>query len=273
MELFYRKKGTSNLPPLIILHGLWGASDNWLTIAEFLSKRFYVILPDLRNHGRSPHLPFHNYDALAEDMEEFIETLHLPVRPFLAGHSMGGKTLMRLLIKRPNIAAKAAILDICPRSYHTEHTNEHIRLLNFANSVSFSQYQKREAITSLIRSEFPEEELYQTLLKNLKKTTQGYEWKVNTKIIQKELNSLMDWPFLPSQSVEYPPTLFIKGEHSDYIQASDYQLIRQFFPAAQIITLNGVSHRLHTDQPSLLIATLTDFFLPHECYSQTNRLV
>ena len=51
MQLFYREKGIDTHPPLIILHGLWGASDNWLPVADLLSHRFHVILPDLRNHG------------------------------------------------------------------------------------------------------------------------------------------------------------------------------------------------------------------------------
>ena len=53
MKLFYRKLGESG-PPLIILHGLFGYSDNWQTHAKNLSKHFQVYLVDQRNHGRFP---------------------------------------------------------------------------------------------------------------------------------------------------------------------------------------------------------------------------
>ena len=112
MQLFYREKGIDTHPPLIILHGLWGASDNWLPVADLLSHRFHVILPDLRNHGCSPHSSLFDYTILSQDTEELIGRLNLPQRPFLAGHSLGGKTLMHLVLKRPEIVEKAAIIDI-----------------------------------------------------------------------------------------------------------------------------------------------------------------
>lgn len=87
MQLFYREKGTATHPPLIILHGLWGASDNWLPVAGLLSRRFHVILPDLRNHGSSPHSSLFDYTILSRDTEEFIGQLNLSRKPFLAGHS------------------------------------------------------------------------------------------------------------------------------------------------------------------------------------------
>ena len=59
MKLFFRTIGEGT--PLIILHGLWGASENWLPIAHLLEDKFQVILPDVRNHGQSPHDEAMNY--------------------------------------------------------------------------------------------------------------------------------------------------------------------------------------------------------------------
>ncbi len=50
MKLFYRKYGDG--PPLIIVHGLYGASDNWVSIGKELSNYFEVYIIDERNHGR-----------------------------------------------------------------------------------------------------------------------------------------------------------------------------------------------------------------------------
>lgn len=97
MKLFYREIGQGD--PLIILHGLWGASENWLPIARLLEDRFRVILPDVRNHGQSPHSNEMDYDVMSDDIIELIESLQLPVRPCIAGHSMGGKIVMAILMK------------------------------------------------------------------------------------------------------------------------------------------------------------------------------
>jgi pimeloyl-ACP methyl ester carboxylesterase len=42
---------------------------------------------DLRNHGDSPHSPIHDYSAMADDVEEFIEDHGIKL-PTLIGHSM-----------------------------------------------------------------------------------------------------------------------------------------------------------------------------------------
>ena len=66
MELFFRKLGSGE--PIIILHGLYGSSDNWYSIGRELATDHTVYLIDQRNHGNSPHHPEHNYDVLSHDL-------------------------------------------------------------------------------------------------------------------------------------------------------------------------------------------------------------
>ena len=71
MKLNYRKLGSGH--PLLILHGLYGSGDNWLSIGRNLSGFCEVYLLDLRNHGSSPHSSEHNYDVLMGDIKEFVD--------------------------------------------------------------------------------------------------------------------------------------------------------------------------------------------------------
>lgn len=92
MKLAYREFGSGQ--PLIILHGLFGQSDNWNTLAKkFGEKGFHVFTIDQRNHGLSPHSDTWTYESMADDLKEFIEE-HQLKEPVLLGHSMGGKTVM-----------------------------------------------------------------------------------------------------------------------------------------------------------------------------------
>lgn len=91
MKLFFREEGQGD--PVVILHGLYGSSDNWMGIARKLSGKFTVWCIDHRNHGRSPHSPEHTYQAMKNDLAEFIED-HIPGQVSLLGHSMGGKVAM-----------------------------------------------------------------------------------------------------------------------------------------------------------------------------------
>ncbi|HKK67772.1 MAG TPA: alpha/beta fold hydrolase, partial [Bacteroidales bacterium] len=88
MKLFYREYGKGT--PLIILHGLYGSSDNWAGIAKALSEDFRVIVPDLRNHGESPHSDAHSYPAMTEDIKALYKACGID-KAHLLGHSMGGK--------------------------------------------------------------------------------------------------------------------------------------------------------------------------------------
>ena len=95
MKLFYREFGSGI--PLIILHGLYGSSDNWVSIARSLSKDFRVIIPDQRNHGLSPQSKVHTYESMSSDLDELVRDLKLTKflligHKHLKGHKNIGKT-------------------------------------------------------------------------------------------------------------------------------------------------------------------------------------
>ncbi len=118
MKLYYKKLGEGK--PLIVIHGLFGSSDNWLSISKKLAEEYSVYLPDIRNHGQSPHSSEHNYDLMVEDLVEFIKE-HDIEKPILIGHSMGGKIAMNFAIDYPNMIEKIIIVDIAPKMYQHEH--------------------------------------------------------------------------------------------------------------------------------------------------------
>ena len=88
MKLFSRIYGEGD--PLIIIHGLFGMSDNWNTLGKKFSEHYNVHLIDLRNHGRSPHSDDFDYDVMCNDLHTYINDNQLK-EPILIGHSLGGK--------------------------------------------------------------------------------------------------------------------------------------------------------------------------------------
>jgi len=75
MKLHYQSIGQGE--PLVILHGLFGSSDNWRSIASALSEKRQVISVDLRNHGRSFHHPQQTFELMAEDLLNLQDELEL----------------------------------------------------------------------------------------------------------------------------------------------------------------------------------------------------
>ena len=58
--------------PFLILHGLFGSSDNWYSFSKKISDKFEIHLIDLRNHGRSFHSKNMNNESMAKDLLFYI---------------------------------------------------------------------------------------------------------------------------------------------------------------------------------------------------------
>lgn len=262
MHLYYREEGSVSLPPLMILHGLWGASENWLKVSASLSGQYHVIIPDLPNHGQSPHTGKNDYDTLASHIHEFILQLNLPQPLYILGHSMGGKILMNLLLEWPELISKAIVADIAPKDYRNNKGVElHQRLIDYIQSAQIGNTPERTTILRHIREHFPEEELYQLLAKNIRrnKETNTFEWKVGINAIQESQDMILSWHPTGERSSTCP-VLFIKGENSDYIdKTEDLPVIRKIFPAASFCEISGADHAIHADHPRQLAACISNF--------------
>src|SRR5258708_1893067 len=148
--------------PLIILHGLFGSSDNWHSICLKLAPCFQVFAVDQRNHGGSPHHSDMNYSLMASDLVEFMQMQRLSKASIL-GHSMGGKTAMQFALLFPEKIERLIVVDIAPRAYPPNHE----RILAALMALSVSRYDTRAQIEQALATAIPNLSLRQFLLKNL----------------------------------------------------------------------------------------------------------
>src|ERR1035437_3866850 len=117
VTLNFRKSGHG--PALVILHGLYGSSDNWISIARKMEDCLTVFIPDLRNHGQSPHTSTHSYQDMVDDLYQFFIDHHIQKATIL-GHSMGGKLAMMFAAEYPELITGLIIADIAPENYNSE---------------------------------------------------------------------------------------------------------------------------------------------------------
>ena len=269
MQLFVRKTGAGQ--PLVIMHGLYGYSDNWLHIAKALSNHFAVYSVDLRNHGHSPHHDVHTYAAMAQDIMELLEAEHLQ-QPVLLGHSMGGKVAMCLASRYPETFRSIIVADIAPASYTTvsgtaPHTLLHRRMMEAMMSLPLRQLQRREDADRLLADAVPERRTRLFLLKNLYLDQDGgFSWRLNLPVLARALPHILDgtddFGPLPNAALRCP-MLFLKGDQSDYISAATAPLIHRDFPQAVLRTVEGAGHWLHFEQPGRFVEAVLTFLL-HE---------
>jgi len=246
MKLFYRKYGEAGAQPLIILHGLFGASDNWVSYSRKIADGgFEVYVVDQRNHGQSPNSPVFNYDVLVNDLQDFVKE-HEIINPILMGHSLGGKVAMRFALKNPQLVKKLVVVDICLKPYPPR--KEHLQIVNAIRSMDSSEIKSRHEAEKKMETLIPEMRIRQFILKNLHRTSNnGFEWRLNIEAIAANLNKMFDGTDV--DGIFEKPTLFIKGGNSDYILPEDFPHIRKNFPKAEIITIDGTSHWVQVEAP------------------------
>jgi len=252
MKLHFRELGEGQ--PLIILHGLFGFSDNWQTHAKKLADYYRVILVDLRNHGHSPWSEEFSYDLMCEDLNELILENNL-LNPIIIGHSMGGKVAMTFAQKHPKSLEKLIIVDMGIKAYppHHQHILEGIHALDLTKVTVRSEAEK------LLKVFIESEGVRQFLLKNLYWKEKGkLAWRMNVNVLEREMNEILR--SLPSIDV-FTPTLFIRGELSNYILDEDFEEIESTFHDAELITIPNAGHWVHAENPDLFVDTVLGFCL------------
>ena len=257
MKLFYRKYG--NGPPLIILHGLYGSSDNWVTIAKSLSDSFTVYLPDQRNHGQSPHSQLHDYVSMRDDLYELVNDLGLK-KFFLAGHSMGGKTAIAFALKWPEILNGLLIADISPFTtikLRDSVYSQHYTILNAIISLDPGKISNRSEAEKFLTHNIPSEKERGLILKNLQRNSDNtFTWKLNASSLLKNLGKIMEgieYQTDFNQQITGFPVIFLRGTDSDYIPKEDFRDILNVFPAADIIDVEGAGHWIQVDRPDEVV--------------------
>lgn len=228
---------------MIILHGLFGQSDNWNTLAKTFSEQgFRVFTVDLRNHGLSPHSEEWNYPVMADDLYTFILD-HQIKAPILLGHSMGGKVLLFFEQQYPGIASKLIIADIAARMYPPHHQ----QVIKALQAINFNEISSRKEAEAVMLNYLEDFGTRQFLLKNIYwKESDRMDWRFNLAIISREIENIgMEAPAFKSNT----PTLVLKGGKSDYIVDTDVLDFKARFSQLKLYTIDGAGHWLHAEKP------------------------
>jgi esterase len=266
MELSYKKLGAG--PPLIILHGLFGSSDNWFSVGRELASDFEVYLVDQRNHGNSPHHVIHNYQALSDDIHNFLGEHNL-MHVNVIGHSMGGKAGLLYGLQHPCNINKMAVVDISPFAYSFKESIygsiTHSQIIRGLLSIDPDLLMNRAEADLQLQQFVPSMAVRQFLLKNLKRTADGkFLWTLNLSALADNLHEIFagvtDEFQQKAQNLPVFPLLFIRGQRSEYISASDEKAINTGFPHAKIVTVQDAGHWVHAEQPVRLLEIFREFF-------------
>ena len=255
MKLFSRIYGDEGCD-LIIIHGLFGMSDNWNTLGKKFSKYCKVHLIDLRNHGKSPHSADFNYDVMCDDVLQYIQNNNIK-NPILLGHSLGGKVAMKFAFTYPKKIEKLIVVDISPREYNIHF---HKSVLETLYKLPLLNFGKRQEIDNILSLTYKQKGLRLFLMKNLYKNANNeFAWRFNIEILLDKLNNIQEADFI--KGICNVPTYFIRGGNSDYIKSKDESIINKHFSDVSITTIDGVGHWVHAENPEQFYTKVMRFCL------------
>ena len=240
MKLNYKRLGTGK--PLIVLHGLFGSLDNWMTLAKKWSNDFEIFLVDQRNHGQSPHSNEFSYPLMAQDLKELMDQLELK-SAILLGHSMGGKTVMEFSMKYPEMVEKLIVVDIAPVSYNVHH----YAIIDALRSVPLADISSRKEAEGFLSQQIEDFGTRQFLLKNLYwKSKDELAWRFNLEVLADEIIPISEYAIIKGSFSK--ETLFVAGAKSDYILPEYGSIIKSKFPNYQFESIAGAGHWVHAEK-------------------------
>lgn len=252
MKLNFKSFGEGE--PLVILHGLMGMLDNWQTLAKEYADHFEVFILDARNHGHSDHYSEMNYEVMMYDLLEFCHDQNL-TEINLLGHSMGGKTVMKFAQNFPDFVSKLVVADIAPKSYPVHHH----KIIEGLKTLDFSLLKSRGEVDKHLAMYIPEVGVRQFLMKSIYWAEKGrMALRFNIDAIEKNIevigNEITDSSFAK-------PTLFIRGDKSNYVLDDDLDLINEYFPLGKLVTIQNAGHWLHAEQPRNFVDETLNFLI------------
>jgi len=246
LELAYTETGEG--PPLVILHGLFGSSRNWASVARRLGETHRVFAVDLRNHGASPWAETMDYGEMAEDVRAFLAR-HGLAGATVMGHSMGGKTAMRLALEHGRDVGRLIVVDIAPVAY--AHT--HQPFVEAMRAVDLATAGRRADVDRQLQAAIPEAAMRGFLLHNLVSEDGRLNWRINLAALAANMNTLIGYPEDLAGLTYDGPTHFLSGAASDYVRKAHHGRIRDLFPKAEIDSIPEAGHWVHAEQPAVFL--------------------
>ncbi|MBT6054212.1 MAG: alpha/beta fold hydrolase [Planctomycetaceae bacterium] len=246
---------------ILILHGLFGSKRNWSSIAKQLSDTYRVLTVDLRNHGESSWSDVHDYSSMAEDVATLIEN-ECSKPPVVLGHSMGGKVAMYLALVWPNLIDRLIVVDIPPaRSSGTP-----IDYVRAMRAIPLTTLAHRRDVEELLRETIPNERVRGFLVTNITTRPAGLAWTVNLDAIEKNFETILDWPDLLTTQQFSRQTLFLVGENSTFVDPEHEGVIQQFFPASCKQVIENAGHWVHVENTAAFLKAVRVFLETEPCH-------
>ena len=241
--------------PLVLLHGVFGSSGQWASLAKrWAADGREVHALDLRGHGRSFRAAEMSVAALAGDVARYLDGKAIPQAAVL-GHSLGGRVAMEMACRYRERCQALVLGDIADRAYDSGWIKS---VAEMALAVEKEEIKDRGEALAAIGSRTADDRFRFLLAQNLFRRPDGtYAFRFDAGAISAGADSLTgEFP----AELSYPgKVLSVRGGASPYVRAEDLVSLRAHFPRLQTATLPQAGHWLHADSPEAFYRVVSAF--------------
>jgi non-heme chloroperoxidase len=263
LNFHYLDWGSTDKPPLVLLHGMGQTCHTWDFFAEAMSPHFHVMAFDQRGHGDSDWAHDRDYSrtAMVGDVAAFTHALGLE-RFLLAGMSMGGMNSICFAAEHAQRVEALIVVDIGPRI--EKEGVRHIRDF-MSNHREFVDLDEAAAIIHRFNPRRPLEAVRNfTCVYNLKQLPSGrWTWKYDSYFsdAHRVPDARMHDQLAEAARRVRCPTLLVKGAESDVFSLEGAREFQTLIPDAEFSLVPGAGHSVMGDNPAGFETAVRQFCL------------
>lgn len=202
---------------IVFQHGFAGVAESFEYQLTYFSSQYRVLAPDLRGHGQSD-APYTDYtmSELVDDLYAIYETLELPEKFILAGHSFGGSVCVEFANAYPERIEKLILI------------------------ATAGEYPVPRAASLL--SKFPSQ-IIRPLWRYRPK------WDAELHVMKRMfLNNLTKWQGWSQLKNITNDTLVITGERDTYFPRYVFDDVAKMIPNADVYDVGSAKHKVQLER-------------------------
>lgn len=248
-------------PVLLLVHGTGAATHSWRDMLPLLAREFTVVAPDLPGHGFTD-MPAASQLSLPGMARALGELLHaLDIRPeVVVGHSAGAAILARMCLDgtiapRALVSLNGAMLPLRGLPGHLFSPIARLVVsIPLTRRIFATQAADRRVVERMLRSTGS----------TIDPAGVEYYFRIARSPVHAgaALAMMANWDLRPLER-ELPglrtPLLLITGSNDRTIPPSDSVRVRALLPGAQLVSLPGLGHLAHEEQPARIAALISGF--------------